>query len=77
LLLVGERGEGDEFGLGAAESYSVLDVAHLFGGEIRMLPERRGNRMDAVLDATKSQALGWRAKRTLPDYIRKLVAARA
>jgi UDP-glucose 4-epimerase len=77
LLLVGERGEGDEFGLGAADSYSVLDVAKLFGGEIRMLPERRGNRMDAVLDATKSQALGWRAHRALPDYIRKLVAGRA
>ncbi len=77
LLLVGERGEGDEFGLGAADSYSVLDVAKLFGGEIAMLPERRGNRMDAVLDTTKSRALGWRAKRNLPDYIAKLTAARA
>ncbi len=76
LMMVGERGEGDEFGLGAADSYSVLDAAHMFGGPVSMLPERRGNRMDAVLDTTKSRALGWTAKRTLPDYIAALKAAR-
>lgn len=69
LLLVGEKGEGDEFGLGADESYSVLEVARMFGGEIDMLPERKGNRMSAKLDATKSKALGWEAKRKLADYI--------
>jgi UDP-glucose 4-epimerase len=69
LELVGEKGEGDEFGLGADESYSILDVANMFDAPIEMLPERQGNRMGAWLDATKSQALGWRAKRNLKDYI--------
>ncbi len=73
LLLVGEKGEGDEFGLGADESFSVLEVATMFGGEIRMLPERKGNRMDAVLDTSKSRAVGWRAQRRLPDYIRSIL----
>jgi UDP-glucose 4-epimerase len=75
LLLVGEKGEGDEFGLGSEESYSVLEVAKLFGGEIEMLPERKGNRMSAKLDATKSRALGWRAGRRLADYIREITGA--
>jgi len=69
LLLVGEKGEGDEFGLGAEESYSILEVAELFGAPITMLPERMGNRMTAVLDTTKSRAIGWSAKHSLVDYI--------
>jgi len=69
LILVGERGEGDEFGLGAKESYTILEVAGLFGGEVVMLPERPGNRMGAVLDTTKSRAIGWHDRRSLKDYI--------
>lgn len=72
LLLVGERGVGDEFGLGSEESYSVLDVARMFGGAIETLPDRPGNRMRATLDATKSHALGWRATRSLAAYIAHL-----
>lgn len=72
LMLVGEKGNGEEFGLGSSESYSILELAKLFGGEIRMVPSRKGNRMESTLDTTKSNALGWEAKRTLPDYIRSL-----
>jgi UDP-glucose 4-epimerase len=70
LMLIGERGEGDEFGLGAEESYSILNIAKLFGGKIEMRPEVKGNRMNAKLDATKSRALGWKAKKKISDYIR-------
>lgn len=73
LVLIGEKGEGDEFGLGAPVSYSVLELAEMFGGNVVMLPERKGNRMDASLDTTKSSALGWSAAHTLPEYIRSLV----
>jgi len=69
LLLVGERGEGDEFGLGASEAYSILEVAGLFGGEILMLPEREGNRMDSTLDTSKARALGWAPRRSLKEYL--------
>ena len=69
LILVGEKGEGYEFGLGADESYSVLDVATMFGGPQIMLPERPGNRMSAAIDTTKSRAIGWSAKRKLAEYI--------
>lgn len=77
LVLVGERGEGDEFGLGSEESYSILDVARMFGGDVEMLPERQGNRMDSRLDVTKSRAIGWRPRRTLREYIQFLKAAAA
>jgi UDP-glucose 4-epimerase len=75
LSLVGERGEGDEFGLGATEPYSVLEVAAMFGAPVVMKPEARGNRMTAKVDVTKSHALGWQATQRLPDYIADCVAA--
>lgn len=69
LLLVGDKGEGDEYGLGAKESFSILEVAHMFSDSIEMLPERPGNRTSGVPDTTKSEVLGWQAKRALRDYI--------
>ncbi len=69
LILVGEKGEGDEYGLGNDHAYSVLEVAKLFSDDIIMLPERAGNRLQSGLDTTKTRALGWEAKRQLPDYI--------
>ena len=72
LLLVGTKGDGEEFGLGCPDVYSILELAHLFGGEIKMIPSRRGNRMDSVLDVTKSHAIGWESKKKLPDYIKEV-----
>jgi UDP-glucose 4-epimerase len=69
LLTIGEKGGGDEYGLGADETYSVLEIAKMFEGEIKMIPERKGNRMDAPLDISKSSMLGWSAKRKVSDYI--------
>jgi UDP-glucose 4-epimerase len=77
LLLVGERGQGDEYGLGNEKSFSLLDVARLFGGELMMLPERAGNRMQSGLDAVKIHALGWNPKRSLETYIADFMATHA
>jgi UDP-glucose 4-epimerase len=70
LVLVGEKGVGDEFGIGSDEAYSILEVAQMFGGEIVMLPELQGNRMDSSVDTTKTRLLGWKSTRHLPDYIK-------
>ena len=73
LLAVGESGRGDEFGLGSHESYSVLDIAKMFGGEIQMLPERKGNRMESIVDTTRvEEEFGWKAEHTVRDYIESL-----
>lgn len=69
LVLVGEHGYGDEFGIGSDEAFSILEVAQMYGGEIVMLPERRGNRMSAEVISDKTKALGWEPKRKLEDYI--------
>lgn len=72
LILVGENGYGDEFGIGSPEAFSILEVANLFGGKIEMLPERKGNRMTADVVTDKTRALGWTPKRVLADYIDNL-----
>lgn len=72
LVLVGEKGYGDEYGIGSPESFSILEVAELFGGKIEMLPERKGNRMTASVVVDKTRALGWSPKKTLPEYVNQL-----
>ena len=69
LILVGENGFGDEFGIGSGEAFSILEVAQMYGGTIEMLPERRGNRMVAEVVSDKTRALGWAPKRKLAEYI--------
>ena len=69
LVLVGENGYGDEFGIGNPKAYSILEIAQMFAGEIVMLPERKGNRMTADVISAKTEALGWAPKRTIESYI--------
>lgn len=69
LILVGENGYGDEFGIGAPESYSILEIAAMFGGEIKMLPERKGNRITADVVTSKTEALGWKPIHSVQNYI--------
>ena len=70
------KGSSDDFGLGAEKVYTVLEIAQMFNSEIIMLPERQGNRQSAYLDTTKSNALGWRAKKDVADYIEEIVKTR-
>ncbi len=69
LLLIMEKGEGDEFGIGAQETFSILEVAKLFDVPIEMGPEVKGNRMNCEIDTTKTLALGWELTHSLRDYL--------
>ncbi len=73
LIAVGEKGEGDDFGLGASKKYSILEIAELFNSEIVMIPERKGNRMESSIDTSRSKQLGWEAKKNVVDYIKALL----
>lgn len=69
IMLVGEAGFGDDFGIGSQTSYSILEVATMFGGVIEMVPERAGNRMSAELLIKKICELGWQEQHALSEYI--------
>ncbi len=72
LILVGEKGAGDEFGIGHDTEYSIRAVAEMFGGEIIMLPPRPGNRTGSGgVHSERTRSLGWTPKRHLEDDIRE------
>jgi UDP-glucose 4-epimerase len=71
LILVGEKGAGDDYGIGDKRAYSILDVATMFGGEIVFLPDVPGNRLNSSIDTSKVEALGWTCTKHLDDYIRE------
>lgn len=75
LMLVGEQGEGIDFCIGSEKGYSILDVARMFGTDIVMLPERKGNRMNASINTSKVRALGWEPKNNLEDHIREFLSS--
>jgi UDP-glucose 4-epimerase len=73
IVRVGYNGTGDEFGLGNPQSFSILEVAELFGGEIHHLEERPGNRQNSEVDIRRAmEELGWQPKYTLTEYILRL-----
>jgi UDP-glucose 4-epimerase len=69
LILIGEYGHGDEYGIGSPEAFTVLEVAELFGLPIEYMEPRKGNRMSAKVVTDKTRALGWTPKRDLKTYI--------
>lgn len=69
IILAGEKGEGDNFGIGVSETFTLLAVAEMFGGEIEMLPPTKTTRSKATVDSSKIRELGWKPKHTLPEYI--------
>ncbi len=72
LVLVGEKGEGDEYGIASSDTYSTQAVAELFGGKIEMMPPRSTSRPSSPVDTTKTRALGWEPAHRLEDYIRSV-----
>ena len=72
IMLVGEKGAGDGYCLGALAEYSILEIAKMFGGKIEMLPARQGDRNSSKIDQSKMADLGWRAKRDIGEYIKEI-----
>tara|TARA_B100000674_G_C37948012_1_gene965864 strand:- start:1518 stop:2375 length:858 start_codon:yes stop_codon:yes gene_type:complete len=73
LVLIGDKGNGDEYGIGADESYSVLEIASFFKTKIDMLPPRRGNRMDGKVLTEKTKALGWSPKIRIEEHLSEFI----
>ena len=72
LLMIGEHGYGDEYGIGSPDAYSILEVVQMFGGTPVLTPEKPGNRLSSPVISDKTKSLGWSPKRNLPDYIENL-----
>jgi UDP-glucose 4-epimerase len=71
LLAVAKNGEGDLYGIGSKDAFSIMELAQMFCCEIEEIPERKGNRMASSLETRKTEQLGWSAKNSLRQYIKE------
>ena len=75
IIIVGEKGQGDGYGIGTSESFSIFEIAEMFGSEIKMIPERPGNRMFGELHVEKTRALNWKPRHSITNYIKNIKKA--
>jgi UDP-glucose 4-epimerase len=71
-MIVAEKGQGDRFGIGSDVSYSILQVAELLDLDYRFIPDRRGNRKISSLITKNTRDLGWKPKKDLQNYLKKV-----
>lgn len=69
ILKVGAHGNGDGYCIGGEETFSILEIAERFGGDIEMLPEKKGDRRASTIDISKMSELGWAPQTNVLKYI--------
>ena len=69
IILAGKSGQGDNYGICAKETYSLLQIAKLFGCQIKMAPQTKTSRSSKAFSSAKIKKLGWKQKHTLQEYI--------
>jgi UDP-glucose 4-epimerase len=75
VLLVAREGSGDGYFLGTQEAVPIAELARLFGGPMRLVPERPGERTHSAVREGRARAeLGWAPRRSLAEYVRGVVA---
>lgn len=74
LVLVGEKGSGDGYGIGGKDKITIIELAKLLGDEVIMLPERQGNRKIASIDTRRTEELGWTPRRSLHAYVQEFIS---
>lgn len=65
-----EKVFGEIFNVGSGINYSVLDLAHMIGGEYVFIPDRPGEARTTLADISKiKEMLGWSPSRDFQKYI--------
>jgi len=69
IISVAETGNGDNYGIGSDEEYSVLEVVEMFEGSPKFLSAKTSNRKTGKLITSKTKKLGWTPSVSLIDHI--------
>ena len=74
LILASNRLENQEYQLGSGKDYSILEVAQMFGGEIKHIESRPGDRKTGIANVQETnQKLGWIPKMNLENWIKNII----
>jgi len=69
FILVGEKGIGDNYTLANKNSYSILEVAKMFGLKTKMVDGNPGRNGSGNIQSRVRKELGWETTIDLKDYI--------
>jgi len=65
------KANGETFEFGRGVNYSINEVANIFGGEKKHIPQKKGEVRDTLcVDLKANELLNWNPKRNLEDYIK-------
>ena len=70
LLLIAEKGHGDEYGIANPKQHTIIEVAKMISDQIEYISENVANRMSSELISKKVLDLGWKPNIGLNDYIK-------
>ena len=73
LKMIGQRGVGDGYGIGADKAYSIIEVVSILNCQVDWLPARRGNRLSGPVISDKTKELGWEAQHDLKEYLKSFL----
>ena len=69
LLIVGKKGNGDDYGIGSDKNYTIFEIVDILNMKYKLTPSKKGNRLDASLKTSKTKKLGWKPKHNLKTYL--------
>ena len=76
IILVGEKGCGDKYFLGTEDNISILDIVKMFDSEYKLVPERRGERLQSMIHESRARKeLKWTTEINLASYINSILQA--
>jgi len=66
-----KKGKNDHYFLSSRKSYQILDIAKMFKTKIKMIPERKGERLGSFYKKNNTYAdLGFKTTINVKDYIK-------
>ena len=74
IVMTGKKGHGDRYALGQTKTYSIIEIAGAFGGQIKYVAGYPG-REKARNPIKARRELGWRPTVDVMDYIEAFVRA--
>lgn len=70
LIAASKNIKNEEYQLGSGKEYSILEVANMFGGDIKFIEARPGDRRSSLANVVETEKLlNWKAKKELKDWI--------
>jgi UDP-glucose 4-epimerase len=74
LILASNKLENDEYQLGSGRDYSILEIAKMFGSEIKFVNSRPGDRKTSLANTEETkEKLGWIPKMNLDNWIKNII----